>query len=126
MLGLEFESGEADGTRMLSMVACIAISGDYRAVVEVAMTPKAANEVTTAMCGLEPGEVQESDVADSIGEIVNIIGGNIKGAIPGETKLSLPCVSLNADESQENSSPEKRQVFFRLAGEPFAVTLIPG
>lgn len=127
MLGLEFDVDDAlQEISALTMLAAIRISGDYRAIIEVATTPSAASVVTAAMCGLPIEEISESDLADSLGEIVNIIGGNIKGAIPGETVLSLPCVDLkHSDTVDTQASATDTNSWFRLAREPFCVRLKP-
>lgn len=126
MLGLDFAADVACNEALpLSMLAAIRISGDFRAIVEVATTPGAASAVTSAMCGIPLDEIRESDLADSLGEIVNIIGGNIKGAVPGETNLSLPCVNLNNTETCFGPTENGAGRLFRLADEPFYVRLTP-
>lgn len=127
MLGLDFDVDVDFNERsVLSILAAIRISGDYQAIIEVATTPSAANVVTAAMCGLPMNEICDADLADSLGEIANIIGGNIKGAIPGETILSLPCVDLkHANRELAASASAETNSWFRLAQEPFCVRLKP-
>jgi len=50
------------------------------------------------MCSSE--DVVESEVADAVGELINIIGGNVKGAIGGDGKLTLPKVSAAYSDSE--------------------------
>ena len=53
-----------------------------------------ATAVTDAMLGLDPGDGPRpaEDVADAVGELVNMIGGNVKSLMPGPSTLSLPLV----------------------------------
>jgi chemotaxis protein CheX len=44
------------------------------------------------MLGLD-GPLDDEDVADAVGELANMIGGNIKGLMPGPSVLTLPVVA---------------------------------
>jgi chemotaxis protein CheX len=37
-----------------------------------------------------PTVVDAEDVADALGELANVLGGNIKSVLPGESRLGLP------------------------------------
>jgi hypothetical protein len=37
-----------------------------------------------------PTVVDDEDVADALGELANVLGGNIKSVLPGESRLGLP------------------------------------
>jgi hypothetical protein len=37
-----------------------------------------------------PRPVEEEDVADAFGELANVVGGNVKAALPGPSALGLP------------------------------------
>ena len=41
---------------------------------------------------MEPEEVSEADLADVLGELANIIGGNVKSMLPDGCFISLPHV----------------------------------
>ena len=52
-----------------------------------------AEELCRALLGpATPPVVEEEDVADAFGEIANVVGGNVKAAMPGPSGLSLPQV----------------------------------
>jgi chemotaxis protein CheX len=38
-------------------------------------------------------ELADSDIADAVGELANIVGGNVKSLLPPPTTLSLPVVA---------------------------------
>ncbi|MCU1398005.1 MAG: hypothetical protein JWN62_1114 [Acidimicrobiales bacterium] len=74
----------------------IAISGSTSATVLFFADTKLAASGTAAVLGMELSEVSDDDIHDVIGELVNIIGGNLKGVVSdGEQQwgLSLPVVS---------------------------------
>ena len=52
-----------------------------------------AAELTRALLGEHaPGQLEHEDVVDAFGEIANVVGGNVKAALPGPSALSLPQV----------------------------------
>jgi chemotaxis protein CheX len=80
--------------------AVIGLSGDIRGAVVVAMRKNFAIRVTDTLVGTSHTELDD-DVVDAIGEIVNIIAGNIKNEVPGGEKIviSLPTVIKGSEHS---------------------------
>ena len=48
---------------------------------------------------MQPGEPAEADIADALGEIANVIGGNLKSTLPGPSLLSLPVVTTGSSST---------------------------
>ena len=73
--------------------AVIGLSGDIRGAVVISMKKEFAIKVADTLTGTAHTEMDE-DIVDAIGEIVNIISGNIKNEVPGGEKItiSLPTV----------------------------------
>lgn len=92
MLGLELEKTDPVAVEQCDpdLVACVCISGEWNAAIEVAVCNTAASSIANAMFACEQAEPDE--VVDAVAEIANMIGGNIKGIAGGECQLSLPCV----------------------------------
>jgi chemotaxis protein CheX len=64
---------------------------------------------------------------DAIGEIANMIGGNIKSLLPGPSKLSLPSVDHEGEAPDVAAAPGHSTTWnFLVNGEPFAVTIVIG
>jgi chemotaxis protein CheX len=42
-------------------------------------------------------DVTQSDIVDAVGELANVIGGNVKALLPQPCQLSLPHVQINGD-----------------------------
>ncbi len=79
-----------------AMCASISIHGPWSATLLLFCHRDVAYASTAAVLGMELAEVAEPDVLDIMGELANIIGGNLKGAVSddnGGWKLSLPVVS---------------------------------
>ena len=73
------------------VVAQIRIVGDWSGAVALELSDAAA--MTAAQVMLHADEVDSDEVADAVGELVNIIGGNLKSLLPTPSKLSLPQVA---------------------------------
>jgi chemotaxis protein CheX len=74
--------------------AAVSVSGGWDATVTVELAGSVALSLTRTMLGLdEAEEVVDADAADAVGELVNMVGGNIKSLMPGPSVLSLPAVA---------------------------------
>ena len=80
--------------------AIIGLSGDIRGAVVISIKKKFAIKIADTLVGIPHNEMDD-DVTDAIGEIVNIIAGNIKNEVPGGEKIviSLPTVVKGGEHS---------------------------
>jgi chemotaxis protein CheX len=69
------------------------ISGQWNGLVSLTCSSAAATRAAAFMFDTGIESVSQSDVLDAVGELVNIVGGNIKGLLPPPTGLSLPSVT---------------------------------
>lgn len=79
------------GADWIGYAATITISGAWSGIVSLEFAADTAAAVSSRMLGLD--QVTEEDVADAVGELVNMVGGNVKGLVPGPSVLSLPIVT---------------------------------
>jgi chemotaxis protein CheX len=70
--------------------AVVTVAGAWHGAIVVSCSPAAARQLAGVLLGLPEGQVSTNDVDDALGELANIIGGNIKGLLPGPSTLSLP------------------------------------
>ena len=69
------------------------IVGPWTGTVVLTAGRETAAELTRALLGeATPAELEQEDVDDAFGEIANVVGGNVKAALPGPSGLSLPDV----------------------------------
>ena len=65
-----------------------------------------AKTIASKMFAMEVEDLEEEEVLDAVGEIINMIGGNIKGSVGVESTLSIPDVVVNqavaSDEFESN------------------------
>src|SRR5436305_764512 len=74
-----------DGLQFVSVV------GPWTGSVVLSTGAQTAAELTRALLGdYAPELLDHEDVADAFGEIANVVGGNVKAALPGPSALSLP------------------------------------
>jgi chemotaxis protein CheX len=91
---LVVDTDAGPGVAAADVVATVAISGAWDGRVLLSFTPLAAKRAAAALLGLEEAEdMGDADVADAVGELVNIIGGSVKSLMTQPTALSLPAVS---------------------------------
>jgi chemotaxis protein CheX len=51
------------------------------------------------MFDLPTEQLDDEQVGDALGELTNMIGGNIKSLIPGPSRLSMPTVTVGASST---------------------------
>ncbi|MGZ4498115.1 MAG: chemotaxis protein CheX [Nocardioides sp.] len=85
--------------------ASITLTGDWNGRVRLTCDRITAEEIATAMLALDEGEhVPDEDLHDAMGEVVNMVGGNLKGSLEGSTRLGLPEVREPAPAPDETPS----------------------
>jgi chemotaxis protein CheX len=82
--------------------AQVALTGDWNGLVRLTCDAATAERIAGRMLRLTDGEeLLPEDVHDAVGEVVNVVGGNVKGALGGDTSLGLPRV----EEQRPAGSP---------------------
>lgn len=96
IMGLDTEPDPAPaGTEVTgpALTACVHITGGWQGSVAVVLPSELAGEVASAMFDVPAAELTTEEVRDAVGELANIAGGNVKGAIDEACELSLPVVA---------------------------------
>lgn len=100
MLGLSIvdcgDCAEELSSGQVSM-ATICISGGWNGIVVLQCTRKIADKVAQVMFQMDAESISSDETKDALGEIINMIGGNLKALLPGPSSLSLPNVVLGTD-----------------------------
>ena len=95
-LSVELEPLPADDGAPLArqtVTGVVHISGEWEGTVFVETTADHAQAAAEAMFMADPGSLSPDEVSDALGELTNMVGGNIKGLLPAPNKLSLPSVA---------------------------------
>lgn len=111
-----------------NVVATVAFAGKTSGLVAVYTTFEAAKEITAAMLGIEPAEVDD-ELPDAIGELANMIAGSFRtrmAAVQGESwAISVPTVTVGKDFYTKYVSDVQRVVCpFQMGAYEVRVELI--
>lgn len=77
--------------------SCVNISGGWDGSVLLVIPAGLATAVAASMFGMQPTDLSEAEITDAVGELANIVGGNVKGLIEEPCGLSLPTVTVGTD-----------------------------
>src|SRR5581483_2874503 len=94
-LGLDLSSPltRTDYSGPFDVVASISVTGSWDGHVVVRASEPAAVAIAAAMLALDLDDVTDADLLDAAGELVNVVGGNVKSRLPQPCLLSLPLTS---------------------------------
>ena len=97
------------------------VVGPWTGSVVLTTGRRTAEELTRALLREHSPEVlEDEDVADAFGEIANVVGGNVKAALPGHSGLSLPRVG-NAPDLRNPDDVCRVDLLWR--GEPLSISV---
>jgi chemotaxis protein CheX len=82
------------GDRLTSMVS---LTGDWNGAVLLECNRKQACQFAGRILAMEPPETVDDDVRDVLGELANMIGGNMKSGMSTGVRLSMPSVMDGRD-----------------------------
>jgi chemotaxis protein CheX len=74
-------------------VGCVAVTGGWQGCVLLAAPTPLARTVASAMFDLPADRLTDDEVADALGELTNMVAGNLKSLLPGPSGLSMPAVT---------------------------------
>lgn len=125
MLGLHIEPTESNACdEQEALSAVVRISGGWNSLVQVLAPMSTAKVIASTMFATGQEDLTEEEIRDAVGEIVNMVGGNLKGIMEGESSLSLPCVGLADGEPPFDRSFGGITVANRCQGDPLIVRLL--
>ena len=96
-LGLDLEPWVADSWSGLTLSGVVGISGAWQGTVALECPMPHAVAAAEAMFAADPGTLTPEEVADALGELTNMVGGNIKSLLPAPSALSTPSVAEGRD-----------------------------
>jgi CheY-specific phosphatase CheX len=117
MLSLKVEISDADPQVVIKgnrIVGSVGFAGDVMGNIRIVVGDDFACLMTAAMLGMELEEVDGEEVNDVIGELSNMIGGDLKSRLCDSgfpCKLSIPCVTSGSDFKIESRGWIKHESF---------------
>lgn len=79
--------------------AAIHLSGSWNGALLIECCQSTARELASRFLSMEPEEVVADDICDVLGELANMIAGNLKSLLASGTTLSTPTVVNGGDYS---------------------------
>jgi chemotaxis protein CheX len=121
---------EAAGPAVLGsepvLTGCVQIVGGWNGAVMLQCPMSLASTLTEQM--FQAGTVPTlEEIRDALGELTNVLGGNLKATLPGPSHISLPTVAIGSDyELGVIDASSVTAVSFSCDGHPLRVTLFEG
>ncbi|AGZ46367.1 chemotaxis protein CheX [Actinoplanes friuliensis] len=102
----------------------VSITGTWHGHLVYASSREAAKKAAAAFLAMEPDEVGQEDISDVLGELANIVGGNVKAMLPAGCFLSLPTVVLAPDTASYYPAAERISGLYGIwDGEPVSISM---
>lgn len=114
------------GTLTPEISSNVSVFGAWNGTVVVATTARGARLVGSALLEIPEDELTKGDIDDAVGELANIVGGNVKSVLPGPSSLTLPVVSHGAVAVNERAAVIVGQAALEWWGEVFEITVWHG
>ena len=107
------------------VAAKVDVIGSWNGSVTVGCSHTLARRTAGKMFDMPAETITLEELRDAVGEVANILGGNVKTLIAGKARLSLPSVAEVDDKSVfEASVKDRMNVWFESEGERFVVQLV--
>ncbi|MCA5895153.1 chemotaxis protein CheX [Isoptericola sp. NEAU-Y5] len=104
-----------------SVRARVDIVGPTSTRAEVVTTRPTADRIARALLQMADDEpLSGEDVEDALGEVANVVGGNLKGMLPEGSSLTLPVVELDEPASAPAADHDELLLW---RGEPLVISL---
>jgi chemotaxis protein CheX len=75
------------------LAASVAIVGAFEGHVIVSCSQDGSRNVASALFEMPVDEVTGDEVGDALGELANVLGGNVKSMLPAPSTMSLPRIA---------------------------------
>jgi chemotaxis protein CheX len=98
--------------------AVIGLTGEARGAVVISMKEELAVRLTNLLTGEEKHQHLDNDVIDAIGEIINIIAGNVKQELEEAFKLTISLPTIVSGKQHTVAWPDEQA---RIICIPFAI-----
>ena len=108
----------------LMVRAQVALNGAWKGEVMLFVAPELAREMAGVMTQSDPQTMGREESFDAVGELANMIAGNLKPLLPGARSLSMPKVSDQGVAPMPANFPV--ELSYRLDGMRMSVSVAGG
>jgi chemotaxis protein CheX len=106
------------------VTASIGLAGAWNGLAVLRCGLPGAGVMTGAMLDIEAAAAGPDDCADALGELVNILAGNVKSLLPQPSHLSLPQVVVGRAKIVWPGTTPLHTLQVTVNGEPTALTIL--
>lgn len=107
--------------KISGVTGSISFTGKMNGMVYLTMSPSMARAVTGSILGLKQAEVGDEEIGDVVGELTNMVTGNLKSKMTDQgynCTLSIPTVLMGNEILVESSQSNiKTYNEFRITGQ---------
>lgn len=107
-----------------TLAGCVQIAGEWQGTVTLYAPKELGKKVAANMFSIDETEIDDQQTQDVIGELTNIIAGNIKAILPAPCSISLPSVATTDHDLYHPGSETVTAVNFDCEGHPFLVVML--
>ena len=107
-----------------TLAGCIQITGEWQGTVTLYAPRQLGKKIAAAMYAMDVSEVDDQQVQDVLGEITNMIAGNIKSLLPTPCSISLPSVAVTDHDLHHPRSETVTSVNFVCDNMQFFVVML--
>ncbi|MCB9654136.1 MAG: chemotaxis protein CheX [Deltaproteobacteria bacterium] len=94
------EAHPADAAAQLTLQASVDLPGAGGGTLVLSCAPAWAEMAASIMFDLSRAEIDDELRDDAVGELVNIVGGNLKAILPEEVDLRAPVVTIRTPSGE--------------------------
>ena len=127
ILGMEAEHAESFNPSEIekTLLGFVQITGAWNGTLSIHCSASMARKAAAVMFDLKEESTTMEEIQDALGELANMVGGNVKGLLPDDDVclLSLPAVAITDYPLYIPDSVEVARVNFSCGDNDFVVTL---
>lgn len=126
LLGLDAKplpTGSIEKSSEDSASGSVQVTGEWNGLIMLSLPSLLVNTLTETMFSLEPEKSSIDDKKDAVGELINMIGGNIKALLPQPSELSPPILAFGGHELYFPSTKLVTHCQFECQGHIFSLSL---
>lgn len=107
------------------MIGCIQIVGEWSGTVLLKVPEELISTAGSRMLMIDQESMEDADREDTLAELTNMVGGNIKSIVPNPSNLSLPTVTNGNDfHVRTFGSKPIHETCFQCDGHMFSVVIL--
>jgi chemotaxis protein CheX len=106
------------------LTGSVAIDGAWQGTVVVQCSTALARRAASVMFEIDLESLCRDDVRDAMGELANMVGGNVKSLLPAPSRLALPIVGEGDGSLVPNAAEVDSQVWLDSGDGAVVVSLV--